>query len=175
MTMMWIVKTMSAGAAGTALFLAASAGSAFQGEPSGFRGIVWGTPYEQVKNLLSNSADSGDVRCYGRPGDKMQFGDARLKALAYCFYKGRFSGAVAQSIDGDEPAMIRVFLAQFGDDAVKPNQFMENRSWLGGTTDISLDCNEIRNSCDGTLVSKALREEQSRDQDTKAANAAGDF
>ena len=70
--------------------------------------------------------------------------------------------------------MIRTFTAQFGE-GLKPNQFMENRLWRGSVTIISLQCNEIENSCAALLYGAALYAQKQADQQNAAAGAKSDF
>ncbi len=85
---------------------------AFQNEPTGFRGISWGTPLSAVQSQMI--PDAGDL--YNRINDKLKLGDAALMGISYEFDNGRFSQVIIFSKEGlnNEKTMITAFFAHFG-------------------------------------------------------------
>ena len=72
------------------LVLALSVGAfAFQNEPEGFRGLLWGDPPGKDMKTVGFGRDF-DIRTYERRDDKMQIGASRLKSIHYLFYEDRF-------------------------------------------------------------------------------------
>ena len=67
--------------------------AAFQNEPTGFRGIAWGTPLSSVQNQMRAVAatPAGQDQAYVRIGDNMTIGGAMLEEILYKFHDGQFS------------------------------------------------------------------------------------
>jgi hypothetical protein len=112
-----------------------NAAFAFQNEPTGFRGISWGTPLSAVQSQMIPYADE----LYKRVDDKLTIGDAALMDILYRFHNGRFSEVTIfpQAGLSNENAMIAAFLVQFG--SVEANH-EGHYHWRGSTAEIFLDC-----------------------------------
>lgn len=65
---------------------------AFQNEPDGYGGIVWGTDISALKGMKAAGGrpDSPDTKIYIRGGDMLRFGGVDLKGIEYEFFKGKF-------------------------------------------------------------------------------------
>ncbi|MDI6764396.1 MAG: hypothetical protein QME83_15435 [Thermodesulfobacteriota bacterium] len=61
----------------------------FRSEPSGFRGIEWGTDISKLKNNLKYvRSEEKDVRVYVRNKDELKIGKAQVKTIEYKFWTG---------------------------------------------------------------------------------------
>jgi hypothetical protein len=149
---------------------------AFQNEPTGFRNIAWGTSFETVSKELTLEQKDGDTVYYSRIGDSLIIGDAKLKDITYTFYRGRFSGVLIRSIadPGISRIMTKTFKATFGEGS-QPNEYMERYIWLGPIAIITLDCNDIRNTCDGIIRSTTIFNEERANEEAGATGAKKDF
>jgi hypothetical protein len=74
------------------ILLVATGVSAFQNEPDGYGGIVWGTDISALKGMKAAGVrpDSPDTKIYIRDGDILRFGGVDLKGIEYEFFKGKF-------------------------------------------------------------------------------------
>jgi hypothetical protein len=145
----------------------------FQNEPTGFRNIEWGAQVHNIPEKLT-LVEKGKSEIYTRPGDKLSFGDAKLKSIHYAFYKGRFELVYIESQPGTTTEMINTFQAQFGQ-GKQANQYISNYLWYGPKTRIFLNCNEINKSCQAMIGSIALLEEEEADKAASAKGAKRDF
>ena len=61
----------------------------FRSEPSGFRGIEWGTDISKLKNILKYlRSEEKDVRVYVRNKDELKIGKAQVNTIEYKFWTG---------------------------------------------------------------------------------------
>lgn len=63
---------------------------AFENEPRGYGGLLWGTKAAEVPDLQF-IRDEGNVRYYVRRGDTMTFGRAALGGVEYGFHDGELA------------------------------------------------------------------------------------
>lgn len=151
---------------------------AFPNQPTGFRGIEWGTPFEAVAEQFTvASGQRDDVKFYTRKDDKLAIGAAELKYINYVFYKGQFQGAMIRTADGvaHQYALREAFRAQFGD-GHKPNRYMDKFHWFGGATNVTLDCYQpATNHCIAYIRSKAITDLEIADKKAAAHAAKKDF
>jgi hypothetical protein len=151
---------------------------AFQNEPTGFRGIPWGTPLSVVQSQMRpvGATPAGQDRDYVRVGDSMTIGGAALERVLYKFHDGRFSEAfiVAQKGPNNAMAMTAAFQAQFGE-ARKPHRSAEDYLWEGPTSIIFLTCHSGRHSCLAFVQSTAALAQKNAEQAAIAARARNDF
>ncbi len=61
-------------------------------EPTGFRGIKWGTPISELPGMKHVSTDEDRVETYFKEGDELRIGRAKVEKIGYQFWKGRFLG-----------------------------------------------------------------------------------
>jgi hypothetical protein len=65
---------------------------AFQNEPTGFHGILWGTQFTAVQGQMKPSGYADGS--YARVADDLTFGNMRLARINYFFRDGAFDGVV---------------------------------------------------------------------------------
>src|SRR5215470_18046663 len=113
------MRTISIALAAAVWVLLPTGAVAFQNEPTGFRGIAWGTPLSSVQNQLRpvGATLAGQDQAYVRIRDNMTIGGAMLEKILYKFHDGVFSEAfiVSQKGPSNTGAMIAAFTAQFGE------------------------------------------------------------
>lgn len=169
------------------IFIAVTAGlsvllptvtSAFQNEPTGFRGIAWGTPLSAVQSQMRpvRGTPAGQDQAYVRTGDSMTIGGAVLAKVLYKFHNGGFSEAfiVAQKGPSNASAMIAAFRAQFGEGR-QPHRSADDYIWQGSTSIIFLTCRTGPHGCLAFMQSRAAFAQQNAEQAAAAARAGKDF
>ena len=81
----------------------------------GFSGIAWGTSIDVLQDL-EETARSGDIRYYRRPGDFYRFAGITLPEVVYGFYKDRYFAAYLRVASPEHFAKIKSYLQQrYGD------------------------------------------------------------
>ena len=97
---------------------------------NGFRGIKFGTPVSQFKNL-EVLHDRKDVKAYSMKGDDMNLGSVTLSQIVYIFVNDKFY-AVSLHADGgfNGSNLLRVFQAAFGPGA-HPEGSPTKTFWAG--------------------------------------------
>jgi hypothetical protein len=146
---------------------------AFQGEPSEFRGIPWGTLIEELPDL-TYVAGIGEVKSYKRDNDPMVLGSTRLSSVSYIFYKGRFC-AVYLGFQGESSLQaLKETLLQIHGEPLRPSEEMERYFWQGEQVDIALRYSE-EPSPKGSVIYwfKPIMEEKIADDEEKAARKRG--
>jgi hypothetical protein len=165
-------------AAGLSLLLSSTVASAFQNEPTGFRGIAWGTPLSAIRGLMRpvGATPAGQDQAYLRVGDSMTIGGAVLEKILYKFHNGGFSEAfiVAQKGPSNTEALIAAFRAQFGEGR-QPHRSAEDYIWQGATSIIFLTCRTGQHACLAFLRSTAALAQQNAEKAAVAARAGKDF
>jgi hypothetical protein len=68
-------------------------------EPTGFRGIPWGTPVDELSGMKYVQTDEDRLEIYFREGDELQIGRAKVEKIAYQFWKGKFFGVEISAKD----------------------------------------------------------------------------
>lgn len=151
---------------------------AFQNEPTGFRGIGWGTPLSAVQSQMRpvGGTPAGQEQAYVRIGDGMSIGGAALEKILYKFHDGGFSEAfiVAQKGPSNAAAMIAAFRAQFGEGR-RPHRSADDYIWQGTTSIIFLTCHTGRHACLAFMQSTAAFAQQNAEKAAAAARARNDF
>jgi hypothetical protein len=155
-----------------------SAAFAFQNEPTGFRGISWGTPLSAVQSqMIPDRTPPGEL--YKRVDDKLTIRDAALMDISYEFHNGRFSQVIIFSQEGliNEKAMIAAFLDQFGS---VPEAHEGLYVWSGSTTEIFLNCGQEgghkNHGCHAFIGSTvAWKQRQAEEAAERAARLNKDF
>lgn len=81
---------------GLLIILSLSSVWAYAEDPNrwdGFRDLKWGTNIKDANDpnmvLISGSSGNDEIQVYRRSNDKLSFGDAKLTAILYSFYKDR--------------------------------------------------------------------------------------
>lgn len=117
---------------GIAALLACGSAQAFDNEPDGFRGILWGTrsaempkAYQLYGFSLTQTvgdaaamfgfalrmtpeqlASRANLTAFVRTDDKLEIGDAPLQAIRYLFADGQLLAVVANYVDQPPPALL---------------------------------------------------------------------
>ena len=151
---------------------------AFENEPTGFRGIAWGTPLSAVQNQMKPVAATpvGQDQAYERIGDSMRIGAAALEKILYKFHNGAFSEAfiIAQQGPSNTAAMLAAFRAQFGEGR-RPHRSADHYIWEGASSIIFLTCHTGRHACLAFVQSRAAFAQQNAEKAAAAARAKNDF
>ena len=157
------------------IFFAGSAG-AFKNEPTGFRGIAWGTNISQLPDMIKMPGGEGrDTQVYKRRDEKMQIGDAQITNIAYGFYKGRFSTVIIDYKDLTNAMKLKETLfLQYGD-GYRPNQFMEEYHWNSSRVFVSYEYHEISGKGSIGYLYLPITNEEHRDATNKAKSAGADL
>jgi hypothetical protein len=155
-----------------------TAAIAFTNEPTGFRGIAWGTPLSAVQSQMRpvGGTPAGQDQAYTRIGDGMSIGAASLETVLYKFHNGGFSEAfiVAQKGPGNAAAMIAAFRAQFGQ-GTRPHRSADDYLWQGANSIIFLTCHSGRHACLAFMQSRAAFAQQNVEKAAAAARGKNDF
>jgi hypothetical protein len=149
--------------AGTAS--AARAASSYPNEPTGFRGIEWGTssdrlPPDLLPDPNGRAPISYDATCYTRAGDRLVLGPVPLSSVDYVIASGRFAGAML-SFSGI-PAfrtLKDLLLARFGFPSRRAPSGQDSYTWEGGRTLMHLFYDAWAGQGVLTLFSRALLDE----------------
>ena len=151
---------------------------AFTNEPTGFRGIAWGTPLSAVQSQMRpvGATPAGQDQAYVRIGDSMIIGAAALEKILYKFHNGGFSEAfiVVQKGPANAAAMVAAFRAQFGEGR-RSHRSADDYIWQGATSIIFLTCHTGRHACLAFLQSRAAFVQQNAEKAAAAARAKSDF
>lgn len=146
------------------LFLSLNPMLAFENEPHGFRGIIWGTDIKDIKDMEFIKTDSKTgLKLYKRKNDNMTIGRANLDVILYGFYNDKFYAVIAQTLFfSDFEELKRACFENFGK-GLQPRFYYDEYFWDGDKVKISLIYD--RNAINGTLmiVSKILYELQKAD------------
>ena len=132
-----------------AILTVASSTSAFQNEPTEFRGIKWGAEITRLSDMEFQVKSAG-LDIYSRKKENLAFGSADLKAIAYSFYKDRFCAVfVAYEDLSNFNALKTTLFEMYGNGVTDDNNPMEY-TWLGKNIFIVLDYNEL--SAQGKII-----------------------
>lgn len=130
---------------------------AFENEPDGFRGIVWGTDISQLKDMEFVKVDpKTGIKLYKRKKDNMTIGNANLDAIYYGFFDNKFYVVIAETLFfTDFEELKKACFENFGK-GEQPRLYFDEYFWNGEKVKISLIYD--RSSINGTLmiVSKEL-------------------
>lgn len=117
------------------LFSAASTtiadGDHMYDEPKGFRGILFGTEFNKVPDMINCIRETKETKACGRKGDKLKIGDAPITGIGYGFYKDKFYVVNIQA-RGEQTfdSLLETLESTYGK-GVRPNQFMNKYHWRG--------------------------------------------
>ena len=125
-----------------------TADESYSNEPDGFRGIPWGASLASVKGLTFVLKDDEDVKYYTRKADQLTVGAAKVKSIAYGFWKGKFYSATFKFKGSHNwKIIIGTLLSKFsGDELPAGSQYI----WRGPATGITATFNEV--SMEGTVA-----------------------
>jgi hypothetical protein len=153
---------------------------AFENEPDGFRGIVWGTDISQLKDLEFVKVDpKTGIKLYKRKKDNMIIGNANLDAIYYGFYENKFYAVVAQTLFfTDFEELKKACFENFGK-GNQPRLYFDEYFWDGEKVKISLIYD--RAAINGTLMivskelDRVLKENKSKEQNKTQKNKPQGF
>ena len=113
----------------------------FQNEPDGFYGIKWGTDIKTIpgmKYLITYE----NLSIYSRDKDKLFFGNAKVGAIEYIFYKDKFSAVRIHTDGAKEFKTFRdAIFKEYGEGQHPERAGMEKWIWFGKMTDMVLEYN----------------------------------
>lgn len=165
------LKTMTVGLAIASYASLSVAG--MKNEPSDFRGVAWGAPFENYQKELVVLSQTGDYAYYRRPSDQMSWGGADIQKISYRFYKGRFSGSTVQLFGAsNQKAITEKLFALYGTPE-KPNKRVVQYFWSGDQTQIVLTC-EVTNYCVVDMASLELLALEEKEQPAAAPRKKDD-
>ena len=84
-------------------------------EPDGFRGIKWGTPVNEIKDLEYKHTMKDGRKVYIRIGDKMQIGNAQLDTIWYSFLDDKFYSVFVSTKKGHCNELLAAVVSTFGE------------------------------------------------------------
>jgi len=156
-----------------AALLSAAPSFAFDNEPSGFRGVDWGTPLGAVRGkvkLVFNRAIEADIAEYRSQAD-LRVAGVPLLFNFYRFYRGRLSEGIMFTDFSQRANLEQVLTARFGTPQDKAGRQVV---WAGKTTIVVLTCGSWEKACSATFQSVALAEEVSKNR-AATAKSSKDF
>ncbi|MGD2126470.1 MAG: hypothetical protein PVG99_10340 [Desulfobacteraceae bacterium] len=155
--------------AGMLLFPLPSISSAFQDEPSHFRGIKWGINVNDIPGLKF-LVGYEEAKSYQRRNDKMRMGDAKIDSVSYIFYKDKFCSVYIGFRGRLNFQKIKEILIERHGEPHRPNETMETYIWRGDVVDIAFRYKE-EISKKGSLIYwfKPIMQEKILDEKKKAA------
>jgi hypothetical protein len=140
--------------------LAAGQAEAFKNEPTGFRGIKWGTEYRSVADQFDRQV-APDM--YRRKNDKLAMGEAALESLRYSFYKGQFAAVLMQArLKENGRPLMDALRAEYGEGR-QPDRSALEYFWNGEAATIVLDCDAARDLCNLAIYSTAIMRQREAD------------
>jgi hypothetical protein len=166
----WVVAALA-----IAVMAWSPAARAYPDEPTGFRGIAWGTPVEQVHAKVDswwfNRDVDPDMAEYHSHSNLVMNGIPLIENY-YQFYKGRLATGIMEAHAAHCGSMLRTLVARFGEptDKAGRNRFL----WNGPTTAIVYICNRRADFCRVGFESVSLLDERQRDL-TDSARKSPDF
>jgi hypothetical protein len=149
---------------------APGARGAYPNEPTGFRGIPWGTPVAEVRARVPiwfNRDVGGGLVEYRSRGDLGMNGIPLIYNF-YQFYRGQFAAGIMAARARERDRMLAMLRARFG-----PPQGRHGRRgyyWLGAVTVIAFQCDWRSGSCSAAFESRALMDKWQKAQAAPAGH-----
>jgi len=145
---------------------------AFQNEPTGFRGIAWGTPFAAVRNQMRWLKNDDGYVIYTRAGDKLQIGNAKLTSIIYKFYRGAFAKIELESAHKYKDALYSAFWGKFG---TPEDGCPLGCIWDGAISFATVDCDVLGWETPCTASIESVMYEHKKKDDEAAAQHAKDL
>jgi len=145
-------------------------------EPTGFRGLEWGSALPKSDMVyLRTDPSYGGVKLYKRPSDKLSIGGAKLSAVIYSYWQGKFC-SVRIGCEGYEnfAALKEACFAQYGS-GYQPNEYIQEYYWFGTVSSVLLEYSRITEKAALWIQSEAISAEQKACEKKKAAESSKDF
>ena len=155
------------------VLMIAGASFAFQNEPDGFRGLVWGDPPGKDMEFLIDMGNG--TTGYLLPSDKMFLGSVSLYTVGYMFYENRFMGAAMYFKGEDNHDLLETICKQrYGEEEADIGFYQIQ--WMGQKSFISLNYDYVEEEGNLSLNSTLIAIEQSQaKQKEEAEKAEGDW
>lgn len=147
-------------AAAAAFIVAARAvgAHAFQNEPTGFRGVPWGTPIGQAHGLYILDHAAGDRRSYRRSFEDLSVNGIPLQAIYFDFYQGRFEEAVLIAKRNHGADLLATLTARYGEPARAKGR-KRIFVWSGTVATVEMTCSGRFVTCTVAIASNAIMAE----------------
>lgn len=160
------------------VLLASSYVFPFPNEPDGFRGIKFGSSIKHYPDLWDKKRTleiEKNTKHYGRTGDKLSIGDAKLQVIEYTFYKDKFMRVHIIFKDFSNFYHLREILIQQYGPPQDSNNIMKEYFWLGKRTSITFSFNEIKNIGILMITDESIEAEKDSEAKRHAKEAARDL
>ena len=128
---------------------------AFENEPDDFRGVAWGSAYDDYASEMSLVRTDADVLVYVRNNGEGESGRDNYMKIAYRFYKDRFSAGIIQTYGKEAKRKLQKRLAGAYGEPVKVSRRQELYAWDGENVQIVLSCS-VTSYCAAEFMSKEM-------------------
>ncbi len=118
-----------------ATLLVSGPAAAFKNEPTGFRGLKWGTPLAAIKGLIPWPRPCNGFKCFLAPEMKKTIGPIKLMPVILCFWKGKLARVMLIALD-QKSDMLPILEKRFGP---PKNKVLANKTiyfWKGDISSI---------------------------------------
>ncbi|SDP78542.1 hypothetical protein [Desulforhopalus singaporensis] len=143
-------------------------------ELQGFRGIQWGTSFDEVAKtrtmVLSKEDAEKEIVIYGIENDPLALGDAELQTIQYFFWRNKLMMVLV--VTNGEVNYLRLranIIEKFGDGRSSGGQNPYNLSYKGDITNVNLTYQQAPETGIFYLISKEMAR-----QHQKALQSAGE-
>jgi hypothetical protein len=146
----------------------------YQNEPDGFREIKWGTDIAKLKDMEFKRVDPsyGGCTVYTKKDDKLKIGNADLKTIEYSLWKDQFNSVLISTKGYTNWSNLKEACFEKFGKGYKPNRFLEEYSWFGDTTSMSLEYNEFSEKGILYMYSEKIGKQQDEYDKQKAKEGA---
>ncbi len=118
-----------------------------------FRQVAFGAAPPAGMKLLERD---GDLKFYGRAGDRLRFGKARLSQVIYGFYKDQFFVAILKTADQrDSRALLDEFNDRYGTPS-RANSQDQRFAWAGTVNSASFSEDPTTHTAKGAVLNNAI-------------------
>jgi len=135
---------------------------AFQNEPDGFGGVLWGTDLSTLSGMVYDSQftwAAGTTFFFKRKEDTLNMGGATLTSLRYGFWEGKLSDVLVETRGRKNwVALKRACFEKYGQ-GFKENYYIENYRWSGKITSIVLEYKESEDLSTLLMKSEVIYEQ----------------
>ena len=125
-------------------------------EPADFRGIKWGSPTADLRDMKL-LAEDGDLKFYEKTNDRMQIGDADVERIVYGFYKDRFYNVMIYFSSPASYNRIQETLSDTFGEPFQPNESEKKLFWNGERVNLLLHFDEATNTGRVTYLYKPIQ------------------
>ncbi len=110
-------------------------------DPTGFRGIAWGTHIDSVKDqmVFIEHLNNSDINHYYRKNDSLQIGSVTFDKITYSFSSDKLSGVSLDFSDDNAESfryLLKLLQERFGDNP-EIYEGLAHFSWYGENTKIT--------------------------------------